>query len=100
MAVREHHLKIAPVHLNAVLDGSKKAELRKNDRNYRTGDVLALMEYENEQYTGREWAAVVTHVLPADSVMPNAGDYAVLSIKAVSPADARSYMYFGVSYER
>ncbi|MEN4819229.1 DUF3850 domain-containing protein [Pantoea agglomerans] len=99
MAIRQHHLKIAPSHLNAVLDGSKKAELRKNDRDFKVGDVLALLEYANDRYTGREWAAVVTHVLPAEVVMPNAGEYAVLSIKPVSPSDARSYMYFGVSYE-
>lgn len=95
MAIREHHLKIAPEHLNSVLDGSKKAELRKNDRDFKAGDVLALLECVNDQYTGREWAAVVTHVLPADVVIPNANEYAVLSIKPISPEDARNYMYFG-----
>lgn len=95
MAVREHCIKIAPQYLNAILDGSKKAELRKNDRGYRVGEVLSLVEFNQGSCTGREWAAIITHVLPVQDVMPAGDGWAVLSIQPCSPADALSYRYFG-----
>lgn len=59
-----HDLKIWPQFFGDVADGRKRAELRKNDRDYRVGDVLNLREYDPvaEQYTGRGVTAVVTHV--------------------------------------
>lgn len=41
-AVRIHQLKIAPKYFNAVVAGQKTAELRKDDRGYKVGDVLSL----------------------------------------------------------
>lgn len=72
MAVKIHTVKIAPKYLNAVVAGQKKAELRKNDRNYKAGDVLSLCEWKHGKYTGREWAAVITHVLPVSEIIANA----------------------------
>jgi len=95
VAVKEHHIKIAPPYFNAVLDGTKKAELSNNDRAYKVGDVLSLVEYAQGSYTGREWAAVITHILPVSDVIPDGGNWVVLSIKAVNPSDARNYLYFG-----
>lgn len=40
----EHNLKIAPEYFAAVVAGVKHAEMRFNDRNYQTGDVLNLCE--------------------------------------------------------
>ncbi|GDN38932.1 hypothetical protein BvCmsNSNP016_00951 [Escherichia coli] len=37
MTIKIHAVKIAPKYLNAVVAGQKKAELRKNDRGYRSG---------------------------------------------------------------
>ncbi|EHF4954335.1 DUF3850 domain-containing protein [Enterobacter hormaechei] len=62
MAVKIHSIKIAPKYLDAVVAGQKKAELRKNDRAYSVGDVLSLQEWKHGSYTGREWAAVITHM--------------------------------------
>lgn len=95
MAIREHCLKIAPCYLNAVLEGVKKAELRRNDRSFQVGEVLALVEFDQGRLTGREWAAVITHVLPVGDVMPGGNEWVVLSIDPMSPSDARSYRYFG-----
>lgn len=39
-----HHLKIMPEYLDAILDGSKTFEIRKNDRGYAVGDVLLLKD--------------------------------------------------------
>ena len=40
-----HEVKCWPRFFNALLDGSKPFEVRKNDRPYRVGDILAVNEY-------------------------------------------------------
>ena len=50
-----HTLKIWPEFFQAIVDDLKLFEIRKNDRDYKVGDVLILTEYEPKQqkYTGR-----------------------------------------------
>lgn len=48
-----HKLKIAPEYYEAQARGLKNFEIRKNDRNYHTGDYLTLREWDGENYTGR-----------------------------------------------
>lgn len=52
----QHELKIASEFFEAVKDGRKKFEIRKNDRNYQEGDVLMLLEYDKyyEAFTGEK----------------------------------------------
>ena len=59
-----HDLKIWPQFFDAVVDGRKRAELRKNDRDFRDGDILNLREFDpyQEKYTGRGVTVLVTHV--------------------------------------
>lgn len=40
-----HYLKTWPTYFNAVKNGSKKFEIRLNDRDYRSGDILVLEEF-------------------------------------------------------
>lgn len=56
-------LKILPKYFEEVLSGVKTFELRKNDRNFNTEDILKLREYENGQYTGRVIRRRVTYIL-------------------------------------
>lgn len=49
----EHLLKVAPEYWLAVLDGSKTFEVRRNDRAFQKGDVLAL--YPTHSQAGREY---------------------------------------------
>jgi hypothetical protein len=68
-----HELKPDPVVFQAVADGRKKFEIRKNDRNFQVGDELWLKEtvYTGEamlagyplEYTGRVLAKTVTYLL-------------------------------------
>ena len=60
----EHKLKIKSEHFSAVINKTKTAEIRYNDRNYQVGDILILNEIdEHDIFTGNNCAVIVTHVL-------------------------------------
>lgn len=63
-----HELKTWPKPFQKVVDGTKKFELRKNDRGFEEGDRLRLREWDPDtsEYTGREFWVVVTYL--SDSV--------------------------------
>lgn len=54
-----HELKIAPKWFNEKLKGLKQWEIRLNDRDFKTGDSLILLEYENGDYTGKSMIQLV-----------------------------------------
>lgn len=60
-----HELKTWPKYYKSVKDGSKPFELRKDDRDYKIGDVLILKEYDpgTESYTNDECTRVITYIL-------------------------------------
>lgn len=51
----EHDLKVWPSQFAGLMDGTKRHEVRKFDRDYRVGDTLHLREWlpGSERYTGR-----------------------------------------------
>lgn len=73
-----HELKILPEHYQPVLDGLKRAELRKNDRGYEVGDHLILKEWADGGYTGRQTGREVIHVADVSAYLPG---FVLLSIK-------------------
>ena len=76
-----HELKIKPEYFQAVWDGRKRAELRKDDRDYHVGDILILREWECEEYTGSGIAVRVTHILRHCAEYGLADGYCILSIE-------------------
>lgn len=81
---RLHKLKTWGKVFQAVTTGRKTAEYRKNDRNFKVGDALYLMEWdqENGKYMGRSVIVCVTHIIKGGEFgIPK--DYCVLSIKVV-----------------
>lgn len=59
-----HDLKTWPKAFQAVFDGRKRYEIRKDDRGFAVGDLLYLREWEphTESYTGREMMVRVTYM--------------------------------------
>lgn len=66
----KHELKIKPEYFMAVVLGGKKAELRKNDRQYSVGDKLILKCFENGSYTGDEVSVTVLHIADVNEYAP------------------------------
>lgn len=77
-----HKLKTWPEHFEEVYLGNKTFEARKNDRDYKTGDVLVLQEYDPDGYcyTGRELEKNVTHILHGGQFGIEEG-YVIMSIQ-------------------
>ncbi|MGA5592387.1 ASCH/PUA domain-containing protein [Enterococcus mundtii] len=73
----DHQLKILPQYFQAVSIGDKTFEIRKNDRDFKVGDNIALSEYEDGQYTGRSILVVITYITDYEQK----DDYIVFGIK-------------------
>jgi hypothetical protein len=62
--LKYHHLKTWPVYFQAVVTGEKTFEIRKDDRDFKVGDILMLHEWdpETKEYTGRSTRKRVTYI--------------------------------------
>lgn len=57
----EHKLKIKQEYFEPVIQGKKRFEIRKNDRNFKVGDIVVLEEIdENNIYTGDSFKTRIT----------------------------------------
>lgn len=74
-----HDVKIWPQYLDAIVDGRKTYEIRKNDRGYQVGDQLLLREWDpgSETYSSRTVLAEVTYMSSISQ------DQVVLAIKLI-----------------
>lgn len=59
----EHQIRLATMYFDDVVSGKKSFELRKNDRNYKVGDILEMLEFNDGRHTGRTVKAEVTYML-------------------------------------
>ena len=73
-----HNLKIKPEYFWKVQSGIKRAELRKNDRDFKVFDEIALNEFENGEYTGRFQLVQITDITDVSEYAPG---YVLLSIE-------------------
>lgn len=59
----KHELKILPEYFEEVAKGRKNFEIRKDDRDFKVGDIFVLREYANENYTGRYYIGSIGYIL-------------------------------------
>ncbi len=64
-----HKLKLSPIYYDDSASGIKTFEIRKNDRNFKVGDILELREYvwsnaeKRGAYTGAVHWKIITYIL-------------------------------------
>lgn len=83
-----HSLKIKSEHYVDVINGTKTAEIRYNDRNYQVGDILILNEIdENGIFTGNKCVVTVTHILDNNQFVQTG--YVILSfhLRSINPVE-------------
>lgn len=82
-----HSLKIKSEYFEKIISGEKNFEVRKNDRDFRVGDLLALNEYKDLEHTGRSCLVVVDYILSSSElsgiIKSDSGNEAV--VMAIKP---------------
>lgn len=65
---KEHELKLWAEFFDDLVNGKKRFEIRKNDREFQVGDTLLLREYKffTGEYTGRWLRFSITYILDGD----------------------------------
>lgn len=86
-----HELKTLPIYFEEVIEGRKSFEVRKNDRSFKVGDMLALNEYdaEKKEYTGNSCLVVVDYILKDDNYCKNG--FVIMAIKPCEVYQRRGY---------
>lgn len=82
--MKTHDLKIQPEYLKAVISGQKKAEFRRNDRDFSVGDMLRLSEVDylpEGGYFGRTGHHTYVRITHITDLAQWAPGYVMLSIE-------------------
>lgn len=75
----DHKLKILPEYYIAVSDGSKTFEIRKNDRDFKLGDIVMLQEYDESGFRGRNILVEIVYLTDYEQK----DNYVVLGIRKI-----------------
>ena len=81
---RTHYIRLAATYYDDVKAGIKTFELRKNDRDYRTGDILEMNEFADGRNTGRVIRCRVIYMLEEYTGLTDG--YCILGIKVLGEA--------------
>lgn len=76
-----HQIRIGTSFFDDVCSGKKSFELRKNDRGYKQGDILEMMEFTNGKYTGNSVKVLVTYMLEDFKGLEE--NYCIMAIKVI-----------------
>lgn len=60
---RVHQIRLGAMFFEDARSGKKSFELRKNDRDYKVGDILEMIEFKEGKNTGRVIRKSVTYIL-------------------------------------
>lgn len=82
--MKVHELKLYKPYFGKVFTGQKTFEVRKDDRDFKEGDILILHEYNNavNNYTGNFLKARITYKLMGGQFGIEEG-HCILSIKII-----------------
>ena len=85
----KHKLKIWPGLIGPIATGAQTFEIRKNDRDFKVGDVLSLEEYQpvTGRYTGDDIEVKVTYILHIDGFPGFPSGFVGMSIEMQPAAD-------------
>ena len=84
--MKTHKLKTWDIYFQPILDGIKRFELRKNDRDFKQGDRLILKEVNPlnpPHYTGRSLVVKVDYILYGEGGWLKK-DYCIMSITKIN----------------
>lgn len=76
---KQHEVKLAASYYEDVVSGKKSFELRKNDRGYKQGDSLKMLEFKDGKHTGRTIEADIIYML--EDYTGLAEGYCILGIR-------------------
>jgi hypothetical protein len=82
-----HELKTINPYFQLVWDGKKTFELRKNDRNFKQGDYLRLMEYGKGGWTGRECNFEIEYILKDCPEFGLMDGFVIIQLKLIVKGD-------------
>lgn len=84
----KHQLKTLPEYFQPLWTGKKRFEVRKNERGFKTGDILILDEWsELKGYTGRQITAHVMYLLKVDDVIQR--PWVIMSLDILTKCNVR-----------
>lgn len=87
-----HELKIQDPHFDDVVSGAKTAEIRLNDRDYKSGDEVVLWQWsERFGYTGSYVTILLTHVLKEYKGIERG--FALLSFRKINQGSDKNWNY-------
>lgn len=78
---RQIELKVLPEYYRGIRTHKKMYEIRKDDRDYKAGDILVLREWNGEEYTGHKTRREVTSVLRDCAEYGLMDGYCILSLQ-------------------
>jgi hypothetical protein len=81
VAGKRHDLKCWPAFFQAMLDGEKTFDYRKNDRDFNEGDTVVQHEYNplSKAYTGRWFKATISYIVKEAPGLPEG--YCIMQLK-------------------
>lgn len=83
-----HVLKIEDIYYQEVRKERKKAELRKDDREYQVGDLIHFTDTSGDEFQDGFNLYSITHILPCRNLFESKVDYVVISITPYFTANA------------
>ena len=82
-----HQIRLAKSYFDDVANGIKTFELRKNDRGYKKGDILEMMEFADGKNTGRMVKVLVTYILEDYTGIEDG--YCIMATKLMKDGEGR-----------